>query len=75
MAKTISVSNGVYDLLVKAKLSKESFSEVIARSLEKRMKLTDIAGSRTISKEEWRRSARLLKNKKEADEKRRRHVS
>ncbi|MCS4542181.1 MAG: antitoxin VapB family protein [Euryarchaeota archaeon] len=64
MAKTISVSNGVYDLLVKAKLSKESFSEVIVRSLEKRMKLTDIAGSRTISKEEWRRVSKAFEKQK-----------
>ena len=53
MAKTIAVSDDVYELLVKSKLPNESFSETIRRALKKGMKLSDVAGSRTVTKEDW----------------------
>lgn len=52
MAKTIAVSDDVYEVLAKIKLPGESFSDVIRRSLRKGARLSDIAGSKTISRKE-----------------------
>lgn len=60
MARTIAVSDEVYELLTKSKLPGESFSSVIKRSVRKG-RLSEIAGSKTISREDWRDArARLL---------------
>ncbi|RLI40456.1 hypothetical protein DRO59_09280 [Candidatus Bathyarchaeota archaeon] len=67
MARTIAVSDDVYELLVKSKLPNESFSDVIRRSLKKGMRLSDIAGSLTISKEEWDRVEKVFENQKRMD--------
>ena len=53
MAKNIAVSDDVYELLRKVKLPGESFSDVIRRGIKQGAKLSDIKGSRTISKEDW----------------------
>ncbi len=53
MAKNIAVSDDVYDLLRKVKLPGESFSDVIRRGLKEGARLSDIRGSRTISREDW----------------------
>lgn len=53
MAKNIAVSNDVYELLTKVKLPGESFSDVIRRQFKQGARLSDIRGSRTISKQEW----------------------
>jgi len=74
VARTIAVSDDVYDLLVKSKLPHESFSDVIRRSLRKGMKLSDIAGSRTINKEDWKKIAKAFKPQKRIDEERRRRL-
>ncbi len=60
MAKTIAVSNEVYELLSKAKLADESVSETIRRSLRKGTMLMDICGSRTITKEDWKAAQAIL---------------
>jgi len=67
MARTIAVSDDVYELLVKSKLPNESFSDVIRRSLKKGMRLSDIAGSLTISKEEWDRVEKVFETQKRMD--------
>lgn len=67
MARTIAVSDDVYELLVKSKLPNESFSDVIRRSLKKGMRLSDIAGSLTISKEEWDRVEKVFEAQKRMD--------
>ena len=59
MARTIAISDEVYELLKKSKLPSESFSSVIRRSLRKG-KLGDIAGSGTISKTDWERARKRL---------------
>ena len=59
MARTIAISDDVYELLKKSKLPNESFSAVIRRSL-KRGKLSEIAGSRTLSTFDWRKTKRFL---------------
>ncbi|MCD6483651.1 MAG: antitoxin VapB family protein [Candidatus Odinarchaeota archaeon] len=53
MVKTIVVSDEVYDILKKFKLLGESFSDTIKRLLKRGNKLTDIIGTRTITKEDW----------------------
>ncbi len=74
MAKTIAVSDDVYELLLKAKLPNESFSDVIRRSIKKGMKLTDIAGSKTISKEDWEKVLKAFEPQRKADEGKRRKL-
>lgn len=59
MARTIAVSDDVYELLKKSKLPNESFSAVIRRSL-KRGKLSEIAGSHTLSTSDWRKVKTVL---------------
>jgi len=74
MAKTIAVSDDVYELLRKSKLRNESFSDVIRRALRKGMRLSDIAGSRTVTKEDWERVTRAFRLQKRRNEERRRQL-
>ncbi|MGI0079057.1 MAG: antitoxin VapB family protein [Nitrososphaerales archaeon] len=60
MAKTIAVSDEVYRKLKKAKMPGESFSSTIKRSLEIRPKLSDIAGTRTLTQEDWKGAQKVL---------------
>jgi len=53
VAKTIAVSDEVYELLKKFKLPGESFSDTIKRVLKRGGRLTDLIGTKTITKEEW----------------------
>lgn len=64
MAKTIAVSDDVYQVLSKIKLPEESFSDVIKRSLRKETKLSDLAGSKTITREEWLRVVRAFRKQR-----------
>ena len=64
MARTIAVSDEVYELLKKVKMPEESFSDVIKRSLQRGAKLSDIFGSGTITLKEWN-EVRSLLNKAE----------
>lgn len=74
VAKTIAVSDDVYNLLVKSKLPNESFSDVIRRSLRKGMRLGDIAGSRTVNKENWKKALKAFERQKKIDEERKRRL-
>ena len=65
MAKTIAVSNDVYDLLRRAKLPGESFSDVIRRGMKKGVKLSDVWGSGTITHKDWLRARRILHGSEE----------
>jgi predicted CopG family antitoxin len=51
--------------LRKVKLPGESFSDVIRRILSRRVKLTDIYGSGTISKADWIRVQRTIRESEE----------
>ena len=59
LARTIAISDEVYELLKRSKLPSESFSAVIRRNLRKG-KLTEIAGSGTISKADWKKAKKRL---------------
>ncbi len=61
MAKKISVSDDVYELLRKIRLPGESFSDVIHRCLKQGMRLSDIKGSRTISREDWVKTRKKIR--------------
>ncbi|RLF11372.1 MAG: hypothetical protein DRJ68_04465 [Thermoprotei archaeon] len=72
MAKTIMVSDDVYEMLVKAKLPGESFSDVIRRALRSGRSLSSLAGSKTVTREEWSRVEDAFKEQGVLDEVRRR---
>jgi predicted CopG family antitoxin len=59
LARTITISDEVYELLKRSKLPNESFSAVIRRNLRKG-KLVEIAGSGTLSKDDWERAKKHL---------------
>ena len=65
MAKTIAISDDVYELLRKVKLPGESFSDVIRRSFNRGVKLTDIYGSGTLSKADWIRVQKTIRESEE----------
>ena len=68
MAKTIMVSEEAYELLVKFKLPGESFSEAIKRALKGSKSIASIAGSKTVSKEEWAKAEEAFKDQAVLDE-------
>ncbi|MBD3189608.1 MAG: hypothetical protein GF308_03145 [Candidatus Heimdallarchaeota archaeon] len=51
MAKTIPISDELYDLLAKLKRPDEDFTDVIMRSLKMTTTLADLAGRETIPKD------------------------
>jgi predicted CopG family antitoxin len=59
LARTIAISDEVYELLKRSKLPGESFSTVIKRSLHKR-NLSEVAGSRTLAREDWAKARERL---------------
>lgn len=60
MAKTVAISDEVYEMLRKSRLPGESYSAAIRRIL-KRNKLSDIAGSRTLSLRDWEEAKAYLR--------------
>jgi predicted CopG family antitoxin len=59
MARTIAISDEVYELLKRSKLPGESFSTVIKRNL-RRGRLSEIAGTSILSREDWAATKRVL---------------
>jgi predicted CopG family antitoxin len=53
MGKNITISDEAYELLSRFKLPGESFSDVIKRLINRGGKLLDLAGKRTITREQW----------------------
>ncbi len=74
MAKTIAVSDDIYESLSKLKLPDESFSDVIRKSIKKGVRLSDIAGSRTITKEDWQKVTLAFEGQRALDEERKRRL-
>lgn len=60
MARNIAVSDEAYELLLKARLPGESFSDIIKRSLKREMRLMDIFGSGTLSRKDWLEAKKVL---------------
>lgn len=74
LAKTIAVSDDVYEVLSKIKLPEESFSDVIRKSLKKGTKLSDIAGSKTILRKEWLVVVQAFRKQRALDEERKKRL-
>ena len=74
MAKNIAVSDEVYKLLNQLKLENESFSDVIKRLLPPKSMLSDIAGSKTFSYQEWRQVQDAFKEQRALDNERMRQL-
>lgn len=72
MARTIAVSDEVYEMLKKLKLPEESFSDVIKRLIKRGGRLSDIAGSGTITKRGWEELKKLRLRRKKFEEERKR---
>lgn len=53
MARTIAISDEVYELLKRSKFPGESFSAVIKRSLQTKRRLSEVVGSGTIGRADW----------------------
>jgi predicted CopG family antitoxin len=53
MAKNIAVADDVYNDLKRIKRRDESFSELLRRLIKTRGMISDLAGSATMSSEEW----------------------
>ncbi len=70
MAKTIAVSDEVYRLLSQLKLRNESFTDVIKRLLPPKNNLSDIAGNRTFTREEWSIVQEVFSNQDTSDRER-----
>lgn len=54
MARNIAVADDVYKQLVTLKRPGESFSDVLRRLLKTRRRISDLAGSATLTVKEWR---------------------
>ncbi len=70
MAKNVALADDVYSDLKRLKRKDESFSDVIRRLLRTRGTIADLAGSETLSLEEWLKMKRLKEEQAETDEKR-----
>ena len=70
MAKNVALADDVYSDLKRLKRKDESFSDVIRRLLRTRGTIADLAGSETLSLEEWLKMKKLKEEQVETDEKR-----
>ncbi|MEM3545986.1 MAG: antitoxin VapB family protein [Candidatus Bathyarchaeia archaeon] len=60
MGKVVILSDDVYEQLSRMKRPGESLSDVIRRLLKYRLKLTEVAGSKTITVKDWERVKEAL---------------
>jgi|GEM_PF-692551 len=74
LGKVIMVSDEIYEKLKRMKRPGESFSDVIGRLLSYKPKLSEIAGSGTISSSDWERVKEVFRKRDELDEIRRRYL-
>jgi predicted CopG family antitoxin len=70
MAKNIAVADDVYDELKRLKRRDESFSELLRRLIKTRGAISDLAGSATMSTEEWMKLKELKKEQAARDKER-----
>ncbi len=59
MAKNVALADDVYNDIKRLKRRDESFSDVIRRLIKTRGMISDIAGSATLSIEEWMEMKKL----------------
>jgi predicted CopG family antitoxin len=70
MAKNIAVADDVYKELKHLKRRDESFSELLRRLIKTRGMISDLAGSATLTSEEWMKLKELNKEQAALDEER-----
>ena len=70
MAKNIAVADDVYKDLKRLKRRDESFSELLRRLIKTRGIISDLAGSATLSTEEWMKLKELNEEQVALDEER-----
>ncbi len=70
MAKNIALAEDVYRDLKRMKKKDESFSDLIRRLMKTRGLISDIAGTATLSTEEWLEVKRLREEQTMADKNR-----
>jgi predicted CopG family antitoxin len=68
VAKNIAVADDVYKALKHLKRSDESFSELLRRLIKTRGMISDLAGSATLTSEEWMKLKELNKEQAALDE-------
>ncbi len=68
------VSDEVYERLKRMKKPGESFSDVINRLLSYKPKLSEIAGSGTISLRDWEKVKEIFRERDKLDEIRRKYL-
>jgi predicted CopG family antitoxin len=74
LGKVIMVSDELYEQLRRMKRPGESFSKVINRLLKHKVKLTEVAGSKTITSREWEEVEEAFKNRDKLDDARREYL-
>jgi len=74
LGKVIMVSDEVYERLKRMKKPGESFSDVINRLLSYKPKLSEIAGSGTISLRDWEKVKEIFRERDKLDEIRRKYL-
>lgn len=70
MAKNIALADDVYRNLKRLKRENESFSDVIRRLIKNRGEIADLAGSATLSLDEWLEMKKLKEEQAKKDQKR-----
>ncbi|MDF1541334.1 MAG: antitoxin VapB family protein [Candidatus Thorarchaeota archaeon] len=70
MAKNIALAEDVYRDLKRMKRREESFSDLIRRLMRTRGMISDLAGTETLSTEEWLEMKKLKAEQDAADGKR-----
>ena len=70
MAKNIAVADDVYKELKRMKRRDESFSELLRRLIKTRGMISDLAGTATLTSEEWMKMKELSKEQAALDEER-----
>jgi len=70
MAKNIALADDVYKDLKRLKRENESFSDVIRRLMKNRGEIADLAGSATLSLDEWLEMKKLKEEQAKEDQKR-----
>lgn len=74
MGKVVMLSDEVYEQLRRMKRPGESFSDLINCLLKNRVKLTEIAGSKTITIEDWKSMKKIFRNRDKLDDIRRSYL-
>lgn len=69
MAKNVALADDVYNDIKRLKRRDESFSDVIRRLIKTRGMISDIAGSATLSLEEWMEMKKLKEEQALTDKK------